>query len=441
MEISNQQKLILISLLLVLLLPYLYLFGFVHPIADDLGFGYQSKQAPLLGVLINSYKTSNGLYSGNFFMFLFPFSLTDLLPYRLFLVFNFFFFFSGIYFLINAIFSSLQKIDKTLLSLCVMLAVLGSTTHLSEAFYWQTSVVYYQLGLTFTLYYFGVLARYIEEKFIINKTIHQALLLFVLVLIIGIKEPIALIMGFITFLLFVNSLFNPKNERAFFTVQLVVALIFITFLILAPGNGFRLAQYSNNKNFSHSIFYTLMQMGRFSLEWLAALSSIFLVFIVANYHQQALPLLKKLNWKIALFIFLGVLFLCIFPAYWATGILGQYRTLNIASLFLVLLAVFFGIRYGAYFQQQLTFSFTKRVVIFCLVTAMVGNGATVFNDIFSGKIADYDKQLKERVVLVQTTKSVANLPVLTKVPESLFVVDVQPDSTHWINKSYLLGLK
>lgn len=441
MEFTNKHKYVLILFLVVLLLPYLYLFGFVHPIADDLGFGYQAKQAPLLNVLINTYKTSNGLYSGNFFMYLFPFSLTDVWSYRLFLLTNFFLFFSGVFFLINTIFNAAQKTDKLLLSLCVLLAILSSTTHLAEAFYWQTSVVYYQLGLTFLLFYLGFLLRYFENIFLGNKKVHQALLLVLVAIIIGIKEPLALIMGFIAVLLFINSFYKIKNEHFFLTIQMIIAGIFIVFLMIAPGNEYRMANYTNNKNFSYSFSYTFMQMARFVIEWIGALSSVFLVFVVAFYHEQVNPLLKRIKTSWAISIFLSILFLCIFPAYWVTGILGQHRTLNIASLFFVLMAVYFGIRFGAYFQKHITFSFTKRVTIFCLVSVMVGNGAMVFKDIISGKVASYNQQLNERAMQIHQTKSAANLPKLINAPKSLFVVDVHADSTHWINQGYLLEYK
>jgi hypothetical protein len=62
-------------------------------------------------------------------------------------------------------------------------------------------------------------------------------------------------------------------------------------------------------------------------------------------------------------------------------------------------------------------------------------------DIFSGRIKSYDKQLTERAALITKTKSTAHLPLLTNVPKSLFVVDIQQDTTHWINQSYLLGVE
>ena len=66
MELTANQKRIVLALLLVLLFPFLYLFGFTHPIADDLGFAYQAQQAPLWEVLVNFYFKSNGLFLNQF---------------------------------------------------------------------------------------------------------------------------------------------------------------------------------------------------------------------------------------------------------------------------------------------------------------------------------------------------------------------------------------
>ncbi|MGE3652696.1 MAG: DUF6056 family protein [Flavobacteriales bacterium] len=441
MEFSNNQKRIVLLVLLGLLAPFLYLFGFVHPVADDLGFAYQAQQAQLWEILVNFYHKTNGLYSGNFIMLLFPFSLTDLLQYRLFLVINFLFFGVAIFYLIHVVFSGLTLLDKSIVSLLFLLTVLSSTTDLSEAFYWQTSVVYYQLSLTLMLFYLGFLVQYFQRKFILNKVIHQLILILMLVFIIGIKESIALIMGFVSALLFYYSYFKFKEGKLFFLVQLIVALSCIAVVAFAPGNDYRMANYSNTKNFSYSILYTIMQMGRFTLKWIIAFSGILFVFVLAELHQKATPVLKKLDWKIALIIFLGILFLCIFPAYWVTGILGQHRTLNIASLFFVLFLLTLTINQGAYFAKYVQFNFAKKLGVFCLVFLLAGNGGMVVSDIFSGSIKNYDKQLSERAELIQQTQSTAELPLLVNAPKSLFVVDIQQDTTHWINQAYLLEIK
>ena len=440
-EISKNQKLLILFLLLVLLLPFFYLFAFTHPIADDLSFGYQAKQAPLFNVLVNSYFYSNGLYTGNLFMFLFPISLNELVYYRLFLVTCFVVFCASSFYFITTVFPSIKHLDKIIISLFFVLTVLGSTTHLSEAFYWQTSVIYYQLSLTFVLFYFGWLIQYFQQSFIFNKSIHQILLVLMLILIIGMKESIALIMGFIAALLFYYSQFKTKENKTFFIIQFFVALIFISFLVTAPGNDVRMGAYPENKNFSRSLLFTIMQMGRFTATWLFACSGIVFVFIVAELHQKAVPVLKKLDWKIALVVFLGILFLCIFPAYWATGILGQHRTLNLASLFFILFLLVLAINKGEYFMKLIPFSFYKKGLFFGVVFLIAGNGFMVVLDIFSGRVKSYDKQLTERAALITKTKSTTHLPLLTNVPKSLFVVDIQQDTTHWINQSYLLGIE
>lgn len=441
MDLSNNQKRIVLAVLMVLLAPFIYLFGFVHPIADDLGFAYQSQQAPLWEVLVNFYYKTNGLYTGNLIMLLFPFSLTDLLQYRLFLGVNFLFFGAGIYYLIHIVFSGLKLLDKTIISLLFLLTVLSLTTHLSEAFYWQTSVVYYQFSLTLVLFYLGFLVQYFQQKFIVNKIIHQVILILMIALVIGIKESIALIMVFVAVLLFYYSYFKSKEDKLFFLVQLIVALSCIAVVAFAPGNDYRMANYSNTHNLRYSMLYTFMQMGRFSLNWLIALSGILFLFIVAELHQNANPIVKKLNWKIVLVVFLGVLFLSIFPAYWVTGILGQHRTLNIASLFFVLFLLILSVNQGAYFVKHIPFNFIKKLGFFCLVFLLAGNGSMVVSDILSGRIKNYDKQLTERAELILQTHSTAKLPLLINAPKSLFVVDIQQDTSHWINQSYLLDIK
>ncbi len=440
MESSKKQKRSILFFLLVLFIPFLYLFGFPHPIADDLGFAYQAKQVPLLKTLVDSYFYTNGLYTGNIFMYSFPISLNELMYYRTFLFICFLLFVSSAFYFIHTIFYSLKWLDKSIISLCFVLTILGSTTDLAEAFYWQTSVIYYQLGLCFALYYFGFLVKYFQQTYIVNKSVHQAILLLMLILIIGMKESIALIMGLVAVLLFYYSQYKTKNNKVFFTIHLIIAVIFIAILSFSPGNDVRMLTYSNNKNFSYSLLYSGMQMARFSLTWLLAFSGIVMIFIIAEYHQHAIPLLKKLNWKLELAVFFAILFLCIFPTYWTTGILGQHRTLNVASLFFVLFMLGLAINQGKFFTKKLVFSLSKKAFFFVLVFFFVGNGWMVVSDIVTGKVKNYDIQLTERANQISSTHSIAKLPLLKNAPESLFVVDIQKDTAHWINQSYLLGI-
>ncbi|MBI2279852.1 MAG: hypothetical protein HYU68_04070 [Bacteroidetes bacterium] len=96
---------------------------------------------------------------------------------------------------------------------------------------------------------------------------------------------------------------------------------------------------------------------------------------------------------------------------------------------------------GEYFDQLFPLSFFKKALFFCVVFLIAGNGFMVVLDIFSGRVSSYDKQLTERANIITKTHSTSDLPILTNIPKSLFVVDVQQDTSHWINQAYLLGLE
>lgn len=110
-------------------------------------------------------------------------------------------------------------------------------------------------------------------------------------------------------------------------------------------------------------------------------------------------------------------------------------------MFFVLFLLVLAINKGEYFKKLFSISIIKKTIIFCVAFLIAGNGFMVVLDIFSGRVKGFDKQLTERAKIITTTHSTANLELLTNIPKSLFVVDIQQDTSHWINKAYLLGIE
>ena len=140
-----------------------------------------------------------------------------------------------------------------------------------------------------------------------------------------------------------------------------------------------------------------------------------------------------------------VVFICVFPAYWATGMLGQHRTLNVAYLFFL---VFWFINLTVwvnYYSTTISNTFTLfrtkfflPVIIFGLV--FTGNGYSALDDIFSGKAIVFDKQNSQRINRLQKAnnyhqKELRLKPILAK-PKCLFTYDISNDPKDWKNQAY-----
>ena len=429
----------ILGVLILLLIPFVYLLLFTHPIADDLAFGHQAKTTDLFTQLRSTYLNWNGRYSGNFFIQLFPISIDNLLFYRLILFVSFSLFIISFYTFIKSIFIKTKAVILWSITLLGVLAYLSIIPTLAEGFYWYTSVIYYQLSLAFILFFSALAINFVKEHFLIHKTIHLGLTLFLLVISIGMNESVALIIPFICTSFFIGSLITRSKNTAFLATLTIVAISSTAIVVFSPGNETRLASYPNNKDIVISMFMSFLQMGRFLASFIFSLSGLFYFLFVACFFPLSTTILKQLKPHYLFIGFIAILFLSVFPAYYATRILGQHRTLNIAALFYILFLTIFALKIGHELKERLPRKPQKMIIYFVLFFFIFGNGRTIALDLISGRAQEYDTQLTKRTNTLKVKKS-AKINKLTANPKSLFVIDVEDDSTHWVNQAYVLGL-
>ena len=429
----------ILGVLILLLIPFIYLLLFTHPIADDLAFGHQAKTTDLFTQLRSTYLNWNGRYSGNFFIQLFPISIDNLLFYRLILFVSFSLFIISFYTFIKSIFIKTKAVNLWSITLLGMLAYLSILPTLAEGFYWYTSVIYYQLSLVFFLFFSALAINFVKKQFLIHKVFHIGLTIFLLVVSIGMNESIALIISFICTSFFIGSLITRSKNTAFLATLTVVAISCAAIVVFSPGNAYRMAAYPDNKDIITSLFMSFLQMGRFLAGFIFSFSGLFYFLFVACFFPLSTTILKQLKPHYLFIGFIAILFLSVFPAYYATGILGQHRTLNIAALFYILFLTIFALKIGNELKERLPRKHQKMIIYFVLFFFIFGNGRTIALDLISGRAQEYDTQLKKRSNTLKVKKS-AKINKLTANPKSLYVIDVEDDSTHWVNQAYVLGL-
>jgi hypothetical protein len=422
-----------------LITPFLYLLFFPHPIADDLSFGYQAKTTDLLEQLKSTYLTWNGRYAGNFFIQLVPISLENLMLYRIILGASFIVFFLGFYSFIKSVLTKTTLLQLLIISLLGTLTFLSLMPNIAEGFYWYTSVIYYQLSLSFVLFLAAFFFNYLNQQFLINKTFHLVITLFLLLIAVGMNETLALIIPFVCGAFFLSSLLSKNNNKWFFALLALVAIIGSALVVFSPGNAYRMAAYPDNKDMVTSLLMSFLQMGRFLAGFIFSFSGLFYFLFVACFFALSSSSLKQIKSHYLFIGFIVILFLSIFPAYYATGILGQHRTVNIATLFYVLLITLLALKLGKQLKERLPRKPQNMIIYFVLFFFIFGNGRTVALDIFSGRAVEYDAQLTKRSITLNEKKS-TKINKLTIKPKSLFVIDVENDSTHWVNQAYVLDL-
>lgn len=446
----------ILLLLFLAIIPYVVLAFYCHPIADDFAYAYKGKTFPYLKALLHEFTHWNGRYSSNLFVLKNPMVFDTYQGYQMAPIAIIVATLLSWFFFVRSLLPNVLDVLKSwTISAFISLLYLYQLPILSEGIYWFTGAVTYQLGNIVALLYIGMLLRFLQKKYLFNISfIHGALLVLLLVFSIGFNEVLMLSMwGFSGIVLGISVVKKQPHIRLFLSLFLVSSLC-SAFVILAPGNAGRASYYSQAHQFLPSLIASFMQTLRFVLEWISSvpliLGSIF--YYYAN---------KRWSEKVALFsasfhlkpmfslglIFFGV-FVCIFPAYWSTGMLGQHRTINVAYfIFLLLWFVNLTVWFNYYGNRGVVFQPLKggiRLLFLCLIYCsflFTKNGMDITTDIAYGRLSTFNQQMKKRYVQLKSAdkhQEAIYMDLIDPKPKSLFVADIFPEPDYWINRAYAI---
>jgi hypothetical protein len=445
------------------MVPWIYISFFAHPIADDYNYAVLSRKSSFLQEYIRQYFIWNGRYTSNILVLLNPISFGSLSAYQWIPICLIAITLGSFYVFIKAIFkTTFTWIESLALSLSATLLFVYLMPSPAEGFYWYTGAVTYQTANALSLIYLTLMVRYFYQKTRMSKMGYLILASLILVLIIGLNETILLMILLFQslFLVFANlNRASQKNMMKVAILLLVLAMVASMVVIFAPGNVYRAARYSGSHNLFHSLLFTGFQTLRFSIDWVSNIPFLFLSFLYLPLHYKIKKsgFFKGLScpvWFASGLLFF-ILVVGIFPSYWNTNILGQYRTVNTSCFFFILgwflnlscWINFFEER-GFYWDGSLLNRFKYYLITIILIALVASkNGYKLGSDIIYNKVKCFDKEMNfrdEQMVLAwKNGLRVAHINTLKNKPEVLFVMDLCADSTTWVNTSYatFFGLK
>ncbi len=434
------------------ILPYMYLSNFTHPIADDYCCSLQGAKPDHLSVYIDSYFKWSGRYTTNLFELLNPMVWNNLFIYQAIPQVLIFSTIIGFLFLYHSFFnqtvSFIHKINASLFSTLFLLFQMPS---IAEGIYWYTAAVDYTLPTILFLFYLTLLINYFKRKFILNSYSHFILLSILLIVIIGFNEAILLLIIALHIIATIKSYrFNLDNKKTWL-ILMFISVIAAFIAVFAPGNLVRASCFHDKYNFLHSLVYTLFQIIRFFFEWISNIP-----FILGS--VILIPVIKKLSDEIPLvgnsfflspiessLLLIGIIFLCVFPPYWSTNILGQHRTINTAYFFFILAWIVNLSCWVNYLNKrdQLSFKidkpyktfFTLLIVLSLIVTK---NGYSALLDIFNQTAYKFNQEMEHRYLAIKEAKAnnkdEVGLSSIKNKPNTLFVLDLTTQSNYWINE-------
>lgn len=443
-----------LSLLISILIPYLYLSFFCHPVGDDFSYAHLSLKEGLLNGYVLEYFIWSGRYSTNMTMLLNPMTINSIAGYRLVSMLMLVLTAISVVSFFKAWFGEILNTRQIWIAgLLIFSVYLFQTPSLAQAFYWFSGSASYQLGNIFLMFHFVIFTYLIRNKYFINKQVHIGLLALILVISIGFSEVHLLIALVFYGMTTMMSFISKSYLRKVLVLLLSITLLFSIISIFAPGNFARATNFLDNQDLIKSLVFTFLQIIRFFFDWISNIPFILGTLVLIPFARTAVHKIDfiKRNFKLhpvlAFSLLFLLLFIAIFPPYWSTGILGQHRTLNVAYFFFIFLWIFNVFNVVNYYEGKFDFNvfnnktFIKPVLLLLVFSiATTRNSYVVFLDLFYNTAASFDNEMSERIYLLEDAKknNVKKLvfePIKHK-PVSLYVLDITNDPEHWINKSY-----
>jgi len=441
---------LLILLFCILFVPYIILCFYAHPVADDFAF---TPLSPFWESQQKLYLQWNGRYSANFMAMVNPMLFHSLAGYRSVGLVLLLLVPLSVFFVLSCMAGrKLALLQKIFIAIIIAICILCLMPSLAEGIYWYSGSVTYTLGCIMAMFYIGTVVMYLKKDFIINRLVHICLCVMFLFLAIGFNEVQMFLLLFGHVLLCL-SIKKEERFRSFPFLMLLFCALFSSFVFFSPGNHFRGSCYPLAHRFLYALFMSLLQILRYFFYWISYGPLLLGSILFA-------PVSKKLNKRSDLFQRLGeykpsvlfsllwvILFLCIFPPYWSTGILGQHRTLNTACFFFV--PSWFLFLHSIYSRNGIaekTTQLLKRplqislTLILAAALLFSGNCGAALMELVTGKVTGFDKEMNNREAVLMAAKKQGLkevlLPTLQYKPGTLFVLDIHPGHNYWVNKEY-----
>lgn len=474
---SDKVEKILAAVLLVLLvaglLPVMYLGRYNHPTGDDFNCSADTRLVwEDTGSLIKTvgeavkgvgrlYQEWQGTYSAVFLMFLSPNIFGDWL-YQFVTAVILLLLTGSIFYLMKPFVCKILKASVAMwfiLSASLSLLCVETVPSQGETFFWYNGSMYYTVYFAVSLFFLGILVRFLLS----GRIWHIVMLDFLAVFLAG-GNYVSLLPCFLLLFLTTAVLIFQKNRKAWHTgTATVVMLIGFLFSAAAPGNGLRQSGLWKIPAWK-AILKSLIQGIRYMGVWMGIwwiLTAIIITPVLWKY-------LKKSPFKFSCPVLVIGLLYGIFcsmscPTFYTMNSTGPARVVAIVYYAFILFsfaAYVYLLGYlqrkwrdytesgkaGDRFRNMRTLAGVGRIIaavcILALVFIQIGTGnmkacttVKAVGLLTSGEARAYDLEYRSRIAILEDDSvTEVVLPPFKNQPDMLFVGDISNDPSSSANQ-------
>ena len=420
------EKQIILSFGILTLLLYAFAGLFCHPSADDFTYAILGKSDNLFKVVLKERLVWNGRYFSNFLVFLNPLNFGGLSAYKITPLLLIIFIFIGTY----TFYKSIGFNHSLIFSIVTLLISFSIMPDISECLYWYTGAITYLPGIILFFIGFGFYSRRNSKLF------HYIISFTLFVVSSGFNEIISLI-GILTF-----SITYSENRKIKDLLFCLLFILLFYYVFSAPGNEVRSNYFAKKHQFLRSFTLSTAYTIRFVGEWILNPAFLFWGIIIVKLKIKEGVINKLHTLKKPIIIFLVLIaptFISCFGPIWSTGLLGQYRTANLASFSFVISFTLVIISNKNYLKYKLTkfLKFKYNFLFLVIFLFFWKNHLILQKEIINGEIFAFDKEMNERYNLINLCGlNDCYLPTIKNRPKTLFLYPLVDNPKNWKNENY-----
>ncbi len=408
-------------------------------VADDFCFSATAKNFGFWTAQKMYYNGWSGRYLSNFIFHINPLVFTqNRVAFVVFPILFLLIFLLNSYMFFQTIFKNIMEKQMVFfLTIGFFLLYYSNIESIYENIYWFSgSYTFVSANLMMLL--LQILVRYWRGE---EKNIYWFISKFggLLFLLLGSSEVTMLAVSLIIFLIIVYGYFENKKHFQLFSPMILIVLFGNFLVITAPGNKIRQSQ---NPELIDVILKTWNTSLHFFIEW-AFLSPLLIIATIA-FVLLVKDLPKQKIFNVPIWLVFG-LFVCLFgvfffPTAWGLGLTQPPpRVLNMIYLYFIIgwfymVCVILNRVHLPSFQTNWV-SIVLLCMFFVVEMYKCTNLRKMYGDIRMGAAANYLKEYKKRVEIIENTKEdVVYLEPFKHKPHCLYAEDLHDNPSHLWNK-------
>ncbi|MEO8664737.1 MAG: DUF6056 family protein [Ignavibacteria bacterium] len=438
--------------MILTLLPFLFLFYFNHPSADDFGMAENTKLFGFFNAQKFYYTGWTGKYFSNAVNSFNPLYFNSITGYKIMTFLLMVIFFYILYLLIREFtLSKLSFKERLIFSLSVFFLYLYSMPSVAHSFYWFTAAAVYQLGIILILLFLLSYIRIDRTGSSLKKNLYVVMSFLLIVCITGCSEIAMAMLCLILLTIVAANLTKHKKINRLLIAYIIIYAVSAYFVVSAPGNKVREQMFPENHQLVNSIIITFSVLIKSTVQWIFNSPLVPVTILL-------IPVLLKISDSIkgdgkrfflnpfftfpVLFVFLfGLIFLPV----WSIGKEPYSRTLNViyftflAGWFynILTLTLYITKKYGISLSRIPKYIYIIAFAVVCLLLVKKNNVRIAYADLLRGTAYKYNNELYQRYdSIIQSRSENCEVTEIENIPRTLYVSDLSSDPEEEFNKKY-----